>query len=162
MRHKYEENNSQLQTDGKIFGLAIYGDGATIMTQPMINILASGVHNYSALLDIVDCTGHVSKGKKKSAPYIANLFLPHMKRLEPTKVMIDLVTFDGASNVQLAGNILCVHYPRVSCVHGAEHVMSLFLGDVFKIEEIELLCKVHRRLRNIFGSTRHASTSMFE
>ena len=57
--------NTQLQIDGKVFGLAIYGDGATIMTQPMINILASGVHNYSALLDIVDCTGHVSKGKKK-------------------------------------------------------------------------------------------------
>ena len=154
--------NSQLQIDGKIFGLAIYGDGATIMTQPMINILASGVHNYSALLDIVDCTGHVSKGKKKSAPYIANLFLPHMKELDPKKEMIDLVTFDGASNVQLAGNILCVHYPRVTCIHGAEHVMSLFLGDVFKIEEFELLCKVHRRLRNIFGSTRHASTAMFK
>ena len=57
--------NIQLQMDGKIFGLAIYGDGATIMTKPMINILASGVHNYSALLYIVDCTWNVAKGKKK-------------------------------------------------------------------------------------------------
>ena len=85
-----------------------------------------------------------------------------MQELDPKKEMIDLVTFDGASNVQLAGKILCVMYPRVSCIHGAEHVLSLFLGDVFKIEEFQLLCKVHRRLRNIFGSTRHASTAMFK
>ena len=45
----------------------------------------------------------------------------------------DLCAFDGASNVQKAGQVLSQHYPRMTCIHGAEHVVSLFLGDVFHL-----------------------------
>jgi hypothetical protein len=39
----------------------------------------------------------------------------------------DVIYFDGASNFQKAGRILEVTYPRTMVVHGAEHVVSLFL-----------------------------------
>ena len=54
-----------------MFGLTIFGDGATILRTPFINILAAGVHNDAGLLDIPDCTGHVAKGFKKDAEYIS-------------------------------------------------------------------------------------------
>ena len=43
----------------EIFGLTIYGDGATIKSVPLINILAAGPNNPFALLDIVDSTIHL-------------------------------------------------------------------------------------------------------
>ena len=53
---------------------------------------------------------------------------------------MDLVFFDGASNVQNAGRILSARYPRITVGHGAEHVVSLFFSDVFnKIPEFEIL-----------------------
>ena len=40
--------------------------------------------------------------------------------------IVDLVFFDGASNVQNAGELLKVKFPRITVGHGAEHVVSLF------------------------------------
>ena len=31
--------------------------------------------------------------------------------------------FDGASNVQLAGRLLKVHYPKLTVMHGVEHTV---------------------------------------
>ena len=42
-----------------IFGLGIFGDGATIVKVPMMNILACSAGNPSCVLDVVDCTDHV-------------------------------------------------------------------------------------------------------
>ena len=44
-----------------IFGLGIFGDGATIVKVPMMNILACSAGNPSCVLDVVDCTDHVAK-----------------------------------------------------------------------------------------------------
>ena len=44
---------------------------------------------------------------------------------------VDLVYFDGASNVQKAGDILKVNYPRMTVCHGSENVVALFFSDVF-------------------------------
>ena len=74
----------------------------------------------------------------------------------------DLCAFDGASNVQKAGAILSTHFPRVTCIHGAEHVVSLFFDDVFKLEHFNVLVLLHNRLRNYFGSVRHAPAAMFK
>ncbi len=43
----------------KIFGVTIYGDGATITNTPLINILVASPNNPSALLEIVDCTSQM-------------------------------------------------------------------------------------------------------
>lgn len=77
--------DEQLLQESEVFGLTIFGDGATILRTPFINILAAGVHNEAGLLDIADCTGHMAKGFKKDAEYIAKLFIPHMERLDPEK-----------------------------------------------------------------------------
>ena len=80
-----EEIKRQVLKESTVFGIAIFGDGATHLRIPYINILAAGVHNDAGLLDIADCSGHVAKGYKKDAEYIANLFIPHMERLDPDK-----------------------------------------------------------------------------
>ena len=56
-----------LLADSTLFGLTLFGDGATIKTIPMINALAAGVNNPFALLDVFDCSEHCSKAGKKDA-----------------------------------------------------------------------------------------------
>ncbi len=54
---------NSLMSEVRIFGLTVFGDDATIKTCPLINILAAGVNNLFALLDVVHCTNHASAGK---------------------------------------------------------------------------------------------------
>jgi hypothetical protein len=44
-----------LSKDTNIYGLSLFGDGATVYGMPLMNILATGVHEPSAVLAIVDC-----------------------------------------------------------------------------------------------------------
>ena len=103
---RMEKYKASLNLDGDIFGLSMFGDGATVKKMPLMNILASGAHEPIAVMDIVDCTGHLEKGGKKDAKYIATCFEPHMKELDPEESKMDCVFFDGASNVQKAGRLL--------------------------------------------------------
>ena len=59
-------------------------------------------------------------------------FLKPFGRNRPSKLLSDIVTFDGASNVQLAGRLLKVHYPKFTVIRGVEHIVSLFFNDVSK------------------------------
>ena len=114
-----------LMSEAKIFGLTIFGDGATIKTIPLINILAAGVNNSFALLDVVDCSNQASAGKKKDAKFIARLIHPFVEKIEMEgdglsnnlTGVVDLVFFYGATNVQNAGKILAAMYPRISVGH---------------------------------------------
>ena len=89
------------------FGLTIYGDGATIKSVPLINILTAGPNNPFDLMDIVDCTTHLQNQGKKDALYIAQMILPLIERMENTRDIrnkkhsgiVDLVLMDGASNL---------------------------------------------------------------
>lgn len=139
-----------------------FQDGATHLKYPLMNVLASGVHNNNALLEIVDCSGHVAKGNKKCAVFIANCFIPHLERLDPEKNSVDMIAFDGASNMTKGAQLLATDYPRITAIHGAEHVISLFCKDVCSLKEVKLLTDINRRLRNIFVSVRHAPTAMFK
>ena len=110
-------------------------------------MLAAGVNNPFALLDIANCTDHLAKGRMKDASHITNIIEPLIKNLEgeldgnrhKCAGIVDLVFFDGASNVQNAGQLLQVKFPRITVGHGAEHVVSLFFSDVY--------CKVSSVLR---------------
>ena len=75
----------QITKEADVFGATIFGDGATHFKIPYFNILGAGVHNDAGLIDIADCSGHVAKGYKKDAEYIAKLFIPHMEQLDPDK-----------------------------------------------------------------------------
>jgi hypothetical protein len=75
--------------------------------------------------------------------------------LDPDKVLIDLVFFDGASNVQKAGRILEAYNPLITSLHGAEHVVSLFFQDISKFPQINAILKIHSLCYNLFSSGSH-------
>jgi hypothetical protein len=70
----YDEQMRSLLKESKVFGIALFGDGATIEKSPMMILLGSSPNNPFALLDIVDCTSEMAKGGKKDAKYIAGAF----------------------------------------------------------------------------------------
>ena len=73
-------------------------------------------------MEIFDCQGHLADGKKNDGAFICNKFLNHMKEIDPEKKS-DIVMFDGASNVQLLGRLLKVHYPKLTVMCGVEHTV---------------------------------------
>ena len=50
-----EKYFTDLQIDADVYGLSLFGDSATVHGMPLMNILASGVHEPSAVLAIVEC-----------------------------------------------------------------------------------------------------------
>ena len=93
--HSYNQRmkdyEKKLNNEAGRFGISMYGDGATVMKMPLINVMASGVHDRSAILDIVDATEHMSNGQIKDCNYIATLFVPHIERIDPDHCLIDTV-----------------------------------------------------------------------
>jgi hypothetical protein len=99
------------------------------------------------LLEIVDFTNQMARGGKKDASYLANLVRPYIGMIEAKantskqqkhQAVIDLVQFDGASNVQLSGKILARHYPPIIVCHGAEYSIALFFKDLFETAKSSL------------------------
>jgi hypothetical protein len=83
------------------------------------------------VLDVIDCTGHMTEGGKKDAKFIALEMLKVIHRIEKlAKNCITMIVFDGASNVQKAGNIMKMHCPSATVEHGAEHVVSLIIDKI--------------------------------
>ncbi len=132
----------------------------------------SSLNNTFALLDIVDCTSETAKGGKKDAKYIAGLLMPTISQIEETKDpnnqktdhrgVVDLLLFDGSSNVQNAAKLASITYPHITVVHGAEHVVSLFFKDIFtKMPVFQCLSQFSKQCRNIFGSTCHGPHAIF-
>jgi hypothetical protein len=119
--------------DANIFGFSIYGDGASIKTVPQINILAASPNNPGCVLDVIDCTNQMSEGGEKDAGYTVNSMLLLMNTIDPNKILFNVIAFDGASNVQKAGTIMAQHFPRVTVIHGAEHVVSIIFEKIVKI-----------------------------
>ena len=60
--------------------------------------------------------------------------------------------FDGASNVQLAGELLQICYPNITVMRGVEHTVSLFFNDVSKIPVVNKMISAHKAIYNLFGS----------
>ncbi len=81
----YDEQVRSLLKESKVFGIALFGDGATIQKVPMIIFMGSSPNNPFALLDIADCTSEMAKGGKKDAKYIARLLKPIVSWIEETK-----------------------------------------------------------------------------
>ena len=59
--------------------------------------------------------------------------------------------FYGASNVKLAGELLKIHYPKVSVMRGFEHTVSLFFNDVSKIPVLNEMITAHKAIYNLCG-----------
>ena len=105
-----------------------------------------------AVLELVGCQGHIADGGEKDVTFICNIFLEHIRKIDPHKSVIDFVVFDGASNVQLAGELLKIHYPNISVMCGVEHTVSLFFNDVSNIPIVNQIITAHKAIYNLFGS----------
>ena len=65
--------------------------------------------------------------------------------------------------MKVCGDVLMETFPRITTIHGTEHVISLFFQDVFtKIPEYKLLVEIAKVFRNMFGSTRQVTKAMFD
>ena len=132
----WEGNRDLLFSVALVMGTSWLGDGATIGKAPLVNIMGAAGGIPPLVVGIHDCTQQLVEGGKKDARFIAELFKDHMEELfegsdEPEKLALlkdttDVFFFDGASNVQKAGQVLMVHYPRAHCLHGVEHLMAPF------------------------------------
>jgi len=134
----YERNKVELLKESRVFGLAFMGDGATIHRMPLMNILAMSGTSPPMTVGIIDCTTHMAIGGKKDAAYISEIFHEKVVEYDPTNTVTDLFYFDGASNVQKAGQVLTAQFPRAFCYHGGEHVVSLFFSDIAKIQPVKV------------------------
>jgi hypothetical protein len=67
----WKEQMKTLLLEARVFGITVFGDGTTIKTFPLINVLAACVNNLFAMLAIADCTAHLANGGKTDAKYIA-------------------------------------------------------------------------------------------
>ena len=135
-----------------MFGLLFLGDGATISRFLLLNILTSAKNISVSVLEIVCCQGHLADGNKKDGTSICNRFLNHMKEIDPAKKISDIVMFDRASNVQLAGRLLKVNYPKLTVMCGVEHTVPLFFNGVSKIPIVNQMISSHKMIYNIFVS----------
>jgi hypothetical protein len=134
----YNENKALLCRDASVFGLSFIGDGATIKRMPLLNILGLCSNTPPITIAIVDCTNHMQDGGKKDATYIASLFEAKVKEYDPSNTDTDVFFFDGASNVQKAGEVLMAQFPHAFCFHGGEHVVSLFFSSIGKVPQIRV------------------------
>ena len=128
----------KLLVDADIYGLSFFGDGATIHKCPLVNVFASALNCPAVLIEIIDCTATLLEGEKKDGAFISSLFIPVMEALDVLRDKADLVLFDGGSNFQLAGRIIQARFPRITVVHGLEHILSLVFEDISKISVVRV------------------------
>ena len=71
--------------------------------------------------------------------------------------------FDGASNVQLGGELLIIHYKKLTGIRGVEHNVSLFFNYVSKIPILNQTITDNKNIYNLFGSgIYHKPNSIFK
>ena len=74
-------------------------------------------------MENIYCQGYLSDGNIKDEKIICNWSLKHMNEVEPTNQLWNIVMFDWASNVQLVGIVLKVHYPQLTVICRVEHTV---------------------------------------
>ena len=78
----WKQQLALLLSEARIYGVNVFGNGTTIKTVVLVNVLAAGVNNPFALLDIADCTGHLATREKKDARCIADIVKPLIRQKE--------------------------------------------------------------------------------
>lgn len=157
----YAESKAKLLEEASIFGISVGGDGATIDKCPLFNAIACSPTNPSMLLDVFDCSQHAADGGKKDAEYIMKIMIPKMKEIDPDKNLIDLVSFDGAGNVQNAAKLLALHFPRITVGPAVEHNVSLVFDKVMRLRPISELCHISKWVSLFVVSMLHQLAHLF-
>ena len=121
-----------------VFGISFIGDFATVHRMPLLNILMCCGDLPPSIIAIKDCTEHLAEGGKKDASYVADEFRKEVEKYDPTTKLTNGFWFDGASNVQKAGDILTAKFVHAACHHGCEHAISLFFSNIAKLPPIRV------------------------
>jgi hypothetical protein len=103
-------NKAELIKEAKVFRFAWMGNGTTIHKMPLMYILALNGTTAPMTVLIQDCTKHMEEGGKKDALYIAKLFEGKVMEYDTRQLCTDVFYFDGASNVQKAGEVLMAKF----------------------------------------------------
>jgi hypothetical protein len=85
-----------------------------------------------------------------------------LEKLDENIDSVDTIYFDGTSNVQKAGQVICARYPWATCLHGSEHVVSLFCSDIAKLPIVKAVIMLYHKAYSWFGrGARHAPYAIF-
>ncbi len=106
--------------NAEIYGISWLGNGATIKHMPLLNIIAFCGDSSPMVVSILDCTNYMSNGGKK---FIMLHLKEKVKEVHGLGLFTDCFFFDGASNVQKAGAILCTEF-KAMYFHGGKQVLS--------------------------------------
>ena len=66
---------------------------------PLLNILGSPTNSPPVVPEVKDSTPQLSLGRKKDAKYVSECILHHLNLLDPTKLLVNLLFFDGVFNM---------------------------------------------------------------
>jgi hypothetical protein len=135
------------------------GQQYTKYQMPLMNVLAMSGMSFPVTVGIMDCTTHMAEGGKKDAAYISGIFDEKVMEYDQKMSFTDLFFFDGASNVQKAGQVLMAKFPRTFCFHWGEHVVSLFFTDIARIEPVVRVCYILSSIFNYNHDTHVPSLS---
>ena len=157
------DHMKKLKMNEVYYGLSILGNGATIHKKSLFNILVSGAFCPTYVSRVYDCTKDLEVGQNKNAEFIARLFREVAYQVDPGKTLLDLILVDGASNVQKGGELLAIEFPRLTVMHGCEHVLALFCSDLLKKTKVRLLVVIYRIIYRVFGSgSTHMAYAVFQ
>ena len=108
-----ERNLSLIEKESDIFGLLFLVEGAAISRIPILKFLVSGNNIPVAVLEIFDCQVHLVDGGGKYGCFICTISLDHIRKIDPRKSITDGVMLYGASNDNISGELLKMHYLKV-------------------------------------------------
>jgi len=149
-----------LKNGADLGGVQFCSDFATIKGNACLNILASGPHAQSVVLDIVDCHEHLAEGGIKDGRFVFNSVQPWVEKVG--RANFDVWATDGGSNMVLGGKLLKAQNPRVHLHRGIDHGMALCLEEMAKIPEVFLVLIPCNRVCCVFGNgTRHRPHAAF-
>ena len=157
-----DRQTKELLLEADVFGLSASGDGATVKKKPLMNAIVHGTHHPVAVREIFDCTGHIEGGDTKNSKFISDKMKGVMDGLDPTKELFDLVNFDGATVVQVAGEILEIDRPNLMsmlcCLHGGNTCFS----DIGKLDFMKELVRESKLVHRVFGGKFHHCYAFFQ
>ena len=97
-----------------------------------------------------DVTEHLQEGGLRDGVFIAEGLIEVIEELGPKNVLH--VVLDGASNNEVAREMLEHKYPHISMSHCLLHVCNLFFGDLRDIPEIAEIFEIKDSIISFFRS----------
>jgi hypothetical protein len=83
----------------------------------------------------------MAEGGKKDASYIANLFDEKVMEYAPLKTCTDVFYFDGASNVQKAGEVLMARFLLAHCTSTGANMLFLSSSPLLqRSSQLNVMC----------------------